>query len=105
MDSTSSTSCSTSLAPTPSPISIQYPEAPDEFNHDHIMYIKRSRLANKERKGKSHVWKFGEAYVQSSDKKEVYYCYECATVGRKQELFVLNGTGTAAVYLEKKHCI
>src|SRR6266487_4363458 len=75
MDSTSSTSRSTSLAPTPSPVAIQYPEAPDEFNHDHVTYIKRSRLANKGSKGKSHVWKFGEAYVRSSDKKEVKHSH------------------------------
>jgi hypothetical protein len=106
MDSTPTPLSSRSTpSATLSSASFQYSEGPDEFNSDHVRYVKRSKLATKCRDGRSHIWKYGEAYIRSSDKKEVYYCYECAAASHKQKLFVLNGTGEAATYLEKKHYI
>jgi len=88
-----------SSAPSP------YPEPPDEFVQDHITYLRRATITKAARLGASHVWKYGLHYVRDSDKKEVYYCHECAVGKRKQELFVVNGTSGVRNHLEQKHQI
>src|SRR5271154_2047034 len=76
---TSSRAPTPSPALRPSPAPIQYPEPPDEFIQNYITYVKRATIAKKTaRLGSSHVWKYGLHYVRGSDKKEVYYCHECA---------------------------
>ena len=60
---------------------------------------------NTARLGSSHVWKYGLHYIRGSDKKEVYYCHECAVGKYKQELFVINGTSGVRNHLEHKHQI
>jgi ribosomal protein L36 len=90
--------------PTPSPTPVEYHEPPDEFVQDRITYVKRASIAKKGRRlGSSHIWKYGVQYIRSSDKKEVYYCHECATGKRKQELFVINGNSRVRNHLEQKH--
>lgn len=100
-------STSTSLeAPTPAPAPFQYPKPPDEFVQNHITYVNRAIISNRAaRKGSSHVWKYGLHYIRGSDKKEVYYCHECAVGNYKQELFVINGTSGARSHLEERHQI
>ncbi|RKL22148.1 hypothetical protein BFJ72_g14738 [Fusarium proliferatum] len=90
--------------PSPSPTPVEYHEPPDEFVQDRITYVKRASIAKKgHRLGSSHIWKYGVQYIRSSDKKEVYYCHECATRKHKQELFVINGTSRVRNHLEQKH--
>jgi hypothetical protein len=48
------------------------------------------------------VW---SCYIRDSDKKEVYYCHECAAGKHKQELFIINGTSGVRNHLEQKHQI
>ncbi|TKA46699.1 hypothetical protein B0A49_12811, partial [Cryomyces minteri] len=73
---------------------------------DHITYVNCATISKKAaRLGASHAWKYGLHYVRGSDKKEVYYCYECAVGNYKQELFVINGTSGARSHLEEKHQI
>ena len=90
---------------TPSPAPVQYPEPPDEFVQDHITYLNRAKTTKAARPGSSHVWKYGLHYIRDSDKKEVYYCHECAVGKYKQELFVINGTSGVRNHLEQKHQI
>src|SRR3954463_171494 len=91
---------------TPSPAPIQYPEPLDKFVQDHITYLNRAKITRKAaRLGSSHVWKYGLHYIRDSDKKEVYYCHECAVGKYKQELFVINGTSGVRNHLEQKHQI
>ncbi|KJZ70095.1 hypothetical protein HIM_10498 [Hirsutella minnesotensis 3608] len=93
-------------ATTPSSNSIRYPEPPDEFIQDHVTYLRRARTTKKAaRLGSSHVWKYGLHYIRDSDKKEVYYCHECAIGKYKQELFVINGTSGVRNHLEQRHQI
>ena len=93
-------------ASTPLHTPIQYPEPPDEFVQDRITYINRAKITKKTaRLGLSHVWKYGLHYIRGSDKKEVYYCHECAAGKYKQELFVINGTSGVRNHLERKHQI
>ena len=98
---------SPSTTPSPAPVqTVQYPEPPDEFIQDRISYVKRAKIAKKgERQGSSHIWKYGLKYIRGSDKKEVYYCHECAVGKNKQELFVINGTSRIRHHLEQKHQI
>ncbi|KAJ0129553.1 54S ribosomal protein L4, partial [Fusarium oxysporum f. sp. albedinis] len=92
--------------PTPSPAPFQYPEPPDEFVQDNITYLNREKTTKKAaRLGSSHVWKYGLRYIRDSDKKEVYYCHECAAGKHKQELFIINGTSGVRNHLEQKHQI
>ncbi|KAH7012414.1 hypothetical protein B0J12DRAFT_586810, partial [Macrophomina phaseolina] len=89
---------------TPPHTRIQYPEPPDEFVQDHITYVNRAKITRKTaRLGPSHVWNYGLHYIRGSDKKEVYYCHECAVGKYKQELFVINGTSGVRNHLERKH--
>ncbi|KAG8664423.1 uncharacterized protein FPOAC1_013761 [Fusarium poae] len=82
----------TLLVSTPSPVPLQYPEPPDEFVQDNITYLNREKTTKKAaRLGSSYVWKYGLRYIRDSDKKEVYYCHECAAGKHKQELFIING--------------
>ena len=68
--------------------------------------MKHSEIANKAgRRGSSPVWKYGLKYIRGSDKKEVFYCHECALEKYKQELFVINGTSRVRIYLEEKYKI
>ncbi|KAI8396320.1 hypothetical protein FOFC_06303 [Fusarium oxysporum] len=91
---------------TPSPAPLQYPEPPDEFVQDNITYLNREKTTKKAaRLGSSHVWKYGLRYIRDSDKKEVYYCHECAAGKHKQELFIINGTSGVRNHLEQKHQI
>ncbi|KJZ68286.1 hypothetical protein HIM_12323 [Hirsutella minnesotensis 3608] len=106
--STSSFTCSASIrsrsptsypapsfpASTPPSTSLRYPEPPDEFVQDHVTYLRRTKTTRKAARLGSHVWKYGIHYIRDRDKKEVYYCHECAIGKYKQELFVINGTGT-----------
>jgi hypothetical protein len=109
-------STSTSLTPSPvlspsptltsSPAPVQYQEPPDEFVQDRITYVKHAKIAKKDRRlGSSHIWKHGLQYIRGNDKKEVYYCHECAVGNCKQELFVVNGTSRARSHLEEKYQI
>ncbi|KAH7187959.1 hypothetical protein BKA60DRAFT_657016 [Fusarium oxysporum] len=91
---------------TPSPAPLQYPEPPDEFVQDNITYLNREKTTEKAaRLGSSHVWKYGLRYIRDSNKKEVYYCHECAAGKHKQELFIINGTSGVRNHLEQKHQI
>ncbi|RYC77021.1 hypothetical protein BFJ63_vAg20104, partial [Fusarium oxysporum f. sp. narcissi] len=88
------------------PAPLQYPEPPDEFVQDNITYLNREKTTKKAaRLGSSHVWKYGLRYIRDSDKKEVYYCHECAAGKHKQELFIINGTSGVRNHLEQKHQI
>ena len=85
---------------------LQYLEPPDKFVQDHITYINRVTIAKKTAcLGSLHIWKYSLHYIRGSDKKDVYYCYECVAGNYKQELFVINGTSGARSHLEKKHQI
>ncbi|SMR56166.1 unnamed protein product [Zymoseptoria tritici ST99CH_3D1] len=58
----------------------------------------------KGRKGKSPVWKAGEALLCSKDSKKYYYCYHCETSGRDQELPMCNNGNTGALnHLFSRH--
>ena len=104
--STSLEILTSSPTPTLSPAPLQYLEPPDEFVQDHITYVNHVTIVKKTAHlGLSHVWKYGLHYIRGSDKKEVYYCYECTAGNYKQELFVINGTSGARSHLEKKHQI
>ncbi|KAI1181444.1 hypothetical protein F5B17DRAFT_444991 [Nemania serpens] len=104
---TSSPTPTSSSAPTPSPTPPSpYEEPPDELIQDRITYVKRASVAKKgSQKGLSHIWKYGIAYIRQSDKKEVYFCHECAVEKSRQELFVINSTSRIRSYLEQKHRI
>ncbi|KFA65673.1 hypothetical protein S40285_09799 [Stachybotrys chlorohalonatus IBT 40285] len=43
--------------------------------------------------------------AHESNKKEVYYYYECAAGKYKQELFIINGMSGVRSHLEQKHQI
>lgn len=58
---------------------------------------------NKNREPLSIVWLHGEALVRLSDKKEVFYCYDCERKGRAQKIPVLNGTRGAGQHLKTVH--
>lgn len=103
---TTSPTPTSSPTPTLSPSPVQYDDPPDEFVQDRITYVKRAVIANKAvRLGLSHIWKYGLQYIRGSDKKEVYYCHECAVGKHKQEMFVINGTSRIRNHLELKHQI
>ncbi|KAI1181368.1 hypothetical protein F5B17DRAFT_425656 [Nemania serpens] len=104
---TSSPTPTSSSAPTPSPTPPSpYEEPPDELIQDRITYVKRASVAKKgSRKGLSHIWKYSIAYIRQSNKKEVYFCHECAVEKSRQELFVINGTSRIRSHLEQKHRI
>jgi hypothetical protein len=73
---------------------------------DGITYLNHAKITNKRaRVGSSHIWKYGLRYIRESDKKEVYYCHECAAGKYKQELFIINGTSGVRSHLEQKHQI
>jgi hypothetical protein len=91
---------------TPSPVPIQYPDPPDKLVQDGITYWNHAKITKKgARVGSSHIWKYGVRYIRESDKKEVYYCHECAAGKYKQELFIINGTSGVRSHLEQKHRI
>jgi hypothetical protein len=90
-----------SLNQTPS----EYATPPDSFTRDRIEYIRRATVNKKSSNTSSNIWKFGERYIRQSDGKEIFYCYECAALGKRQELFVCSGTGFTAAHLKKAHKI
>ncbi|KJZ68079.1 hypothetical protein HIM_12529 [Hirsutella minnesotensis 3608] len=92
-------------ASTPPSTSLRYPEPPDEFVQDHVTYLRRTKTTKKAARLGSHVWKYGIHYIRDSDKKEVYYCHECAIGKYKQELFVINGTSGVRNHLKQRHQI
>ncbi|KAF1972370.1 hypothetical protein BU23DRAFT_468240, partial [Bimuria novae-zelandiae CBS 107.79] len=69
-----------------------------------IIYLNRAiTTKGAARLGLLYVWKYGLYYIRDSNKKEVYYYYECAVRNYKQELFIINGTSRVRNYLEQKH--
>jgi hypothetical protein len=70
------------------------------------MYLNHAKITKKRAHvGSSYIWKYGLRYIQESNKKEVYYYYECAAGKYKQELFIINGTSGVRSHLEQKHQI
>ena len=82
-----------------------YGTPPDSFTRDRVKYIRRATINKKSSNISLNVWKFGERFIRQSDGKEVFYCYECAALNKRQELFVCSGTGHTAAHLKKAHKI
>jgi hypothetical protein len=68
-------------------------------------YLRKREIATgkKARDRNSLAWKYGETLIRTSDKVEVFYCYECELKGNCQQLPVLNGTTGARQHLRNKH--
>lgn len=94
-----------SCAPSLNQAVSNYGTPPDSFTHDRVKYIRRATINKKSSNTSSAIWKFGERFIRQSDGKEVFYCYECAALNKRQELFVCSGTGHTAAHLKKAHKI
>jgi hypothetical protein len=80
-------------------------KAPPEFKIDGQLYHRKGEVARntKRRAQPSKAWQFGEILVRVSDRKEVYYCYDCEVSKRKQQLPILSGTKAALYHMEHVH--
>lgn len=79
----------------------------DRFKIANVEYVRADSLASlkEPRTRKSSVWLFGEKLLRTTDKKEVYYCYNCERQKRRQLLPKLSGNTGAHQHLLRYHNI
>lgn len=79
----------------------------DRFKISGTEYVRSESLASVKdsRTKRSSVWRFGEKLVRITDKKEVYYCYQCEQQKKKQLLPKLSGNTGALQHLLHHHNI
>lgn len=79
----------------------------DRFKIANIEYVRSDSLASlkEPRMRKSSIWQFGEKLLRTTDKMEVYHCYNCERQKRRQMLPKLSGNTGAHQHLLRYHNI
>jgi hypothetical protein len=60
--------------------------------------------SKKGRKGKSPIWKAGEAILSAKDSKRYFYCYHCEVAGSEQQVPTCHNSNSPVLdHLVNKH--